>query len=49
MADERPNVVLEKRLPDGMHEVRRGPERALVVGVETGRPVWSMDELRWPS
>jgi GTPase len=44
MADERPNVVLEKRSADGMHDVRRGPERALVVGVETGRPVWSMDD-----
>ena len=38
------NVVLEKRSPDGMHEVRRGPERALMVGVEIGRPVWSMED-----
>ncbi|HUS16171.1 MAG TPA: GTPase HflX [Chloroflexia bacterium] len=44
MAEDRPNVVVETRTADGMHTVRQAAERALVVGVETGQPVWSMDD-----
>ncbi|MDQ6746602.1 MAG: GTPase HflX [Candidatus Dormibacteraeota bacterium] len=33
-----------ERAADGMHDVRGPAERALIVGVEIGRPVWSLDD-----
>ncbi|HMA38208.1 MAG TPA: GTPase HflX [Chloroflexia bacterium] len=41
---ESPNIVAEKRSADGLHEVRQAAERALVVGVEMGQPIWSLDD-----
>ncbi len=42
MADElKPELIEESRV-GGMHEVRQRPERALLIGVELGQPVWSM-------
>ena len=42
MADERKPELIEAQRIGGMHEVRQRPERALLIGVETGQPVWSM-------
>ncbi|MDQ2805493.1 MAG: GTPase HflX [Chloroflexota bacterium] len=42
MADERKPELIDETRVGGMHEVRQRPERALLIGVETGQPVWSM-------
>jgi len=42
MADELKPELIEATRVGGMHEVRQRPERALLIGVEMGQPVWSM-------
>ena len=42
MSDERKPELIEATRVGGMHDVRQRPERALLIGVETGQPVWSM-------
>jgi GTP-binding protein HflX len=44
MSDQPRNLVFEQRTANGLHPVRHAPERALMVGVEAGRPVWSLDD-----
>jgi GTP-binding protein HflX len=45
MSDQpKPELIDEKRSADGMHEVRQRPERALMVGVEIGQTVWSIED-----
>ncbi|MGI8587125.1 MAG: GTPase HflX [Chloroflexia bacterium] len=42
MSDQPRTLISEQRTAGGLHEVQNAPERALVVGVESGRPVWSV-------
>jgi GTP-binding protein HflX len=44
MSDQPRNLVFEQSTANCLHPVRHAPERALMVGVEAGRPVWSLDD-----